>query len=102
MHDKDEKRLADAIKYSCLEDDMKLFSNGKDTEIGENGINLSGGQKFRVDLARSLYSDSDIYLYDDILSAVDIHVATFIMENAMKKYLRGKTIVMATHAIKFA
>lgn len=63
---------------------------------------MSGGQKFRVDLARSLYSDSDIYLYDDILSAVDIHVATYIMQNAIKKYLRGKTIVMATHAIKFA
>jgi ABC-type transport system involved in cytochrome bd biosynthesis fused ATPase/permease subunit len=55
-----------------------------------------------VDLARSLYSDSDIYLFDDILSAVDIHVATFIMQNAVKKYLSNKTVILATHAIKFA
>jgi ABC-type multidrug transport system fused ATPase/permease subunit len=65
-------------------------------------VNLSGGQKFRVDLARSLYSNSDIYLFDDIISAVDVHVSTSIMEKTVKKYLASKTILMATHAVKFA
>lgn len=55
-----------------------------------------------MDLARSLYSQSDIYLFDDILSAVDIHVGTFLMEQTIKGFLKGKTILMATHAIKFA
>lgn len=47
--------------------------------IGEKGVNLSGGQKARISLARAIYSDADIYLLDDPLSAVDIHVANFIM-----------------------
>jgi ABC-type transport system involved in cytochrome bd biosynthesis fused ATPase/permease subunit len=55
-----------------------------------------------VDIARSLYSQSDIYLYDDVLSAVDIHVGTSLMEDTILDYLKGKTIVMATHALKFA
>lgn len=47
--------------------------------IGEKGINLSGGQKARITLARALYSDSDIYLLDDPISAVDVHVGKFII-----------------------
>ena len=81
---------------------MRQLRNGIKCEIGENGINLSGGQKFRVDLARSLYSQSDIYLYDDILSAVDIHVGTFLIDETVLGYLKGKTVIMATHAIRFA
>lgn len=57
-----------------------MLPNGIDTEIGEKGINLSGGQKARVSLARSLYSDRDILLLDDILSAVDVHVGEFIIK----------------------
>ena len=47
--------------------------------IGEKGVNLSGGQKARITLARAIYSDKDIYLLDDPISAVDIHVGKFIM-----------------------
>jgi ATP-binding cassette subfamily C (CFTR/MRP) protein 2 len=71
--------LQDAIKYACLEDDLKILIKGIDTDIGEKGINLSGGQKTRISLARALYSNKDIYLLDDILSAVDVHVGKFIM-----------------------
>jgi ABC-type bacteriocin/lantibiotic exporter with double-glycine peptidase domain len=63
---------------------------------------LSGGQKARVSLARCLYSDRDILLLDDILSAVDVTVGSFIVEQTLKQYLRGKTVVMPTHALKFA
>lgn len=47
--------------------------------IGEKGVNLSGGQKARIALARAIYSDKDIYLLDDPISAVDVHVGKFIM-----------------------
>jgi ABC-type multidrug transport system fused ATPase/permease subunit len=50
------------------------LEGGDKTEIGERGINLSGGQKQRVSIARAVYSDSDIVLMDDCLSAVDAHV----------------------------
>lgn len=57
---------------------------GIESMIGEKGINLSGGQRARVSLARALYSGRDIYLLDDILSAVDVHVAKFLMEKTIK------------------
>ena len=60
-----------ALKYSCFNEDLKEFKKGADTIIGERGINISGGQKARISLARAIYSEADIYLLDDPLSAVD-------------------------------
>jgi ABC-type multidrug transport system fused ATPase/permease subunit len=97
----DTKRLDDAIYYSCLTDDIKIFSKGLDTDIGEKGSNLSGGQKTRISLARTLYSNRDIYLLDDLLSAVDVYVGKFIMEKTILGFLKGKTIIMPTHAAKY-
>ena len=55
---------------------IPFFSQGHDlTEIGERGVNISGGQKQRVSMARAVYSKSDIYIFDDPLSALDAHVA---------------------------
>ena len=79
-----------------------MLPKGVETEIGEKGINISGGQKARVSLARALYSDKEIMLLDDILSAVDVHVGEFIVKETVRDFLRGKTVVMPTHAIKFA
>lgn len=56
------------------------MTDGIDTQIGEKGVNLSGGQKARISLARALYSDRDIYLLDDVISAVDVHVGRFLMK----------------------
>ena len=53
-------------------------------------------------MARALYSERDIYFLDDVLSAVDVHVGEFIMRETLQGYLKGKTILMPTHAIKFA
>ena len=67
------------LKYASLEQDIKILPFGVETEIGEKGVNVSGGQKARIGLARALYSDRDIYLLDDILSAVDVHVGEYLM-----------------------
>ena len=71
----DEDKLSKVIEVCELKEDLKLFARGLDTEIGERGVNISGGQKARLSLARACYSDSDIYLLDDPLSAVDPNVA---------------------------
>ncbi len=63
------------IKACALDQDLKAMDKGEKTIIGEKGINLSGGQRARVGLARALYSDAQIYLLDDPLSAVDANVA---------------------------
>jgi ATP-binding cassette subfamily C (CFTR/MRP) protein 2 len=68
------EKLEEVIKYSSMTTDIELLVNGEETEIGEKGTNLSGGQKARISFARALYSDRDIYLLDDIISAVDVHV----------------------------
>ena len=63
----DEQRYKDALRYSSLESDIKILPHGDQTEIGEKGVNLSGGQKARVALAQAIYADKDIYLLDDPL-----------------------------------
>lgn len=85
-----------------MQDDIKQFPDGIKTIIGEKGINLSGGQKARVSLARALYSNKDIYLLDDIISAVDVHVGNSIIKECILNYLKGRTVVLVTHAIAFA
>ena len=67
-------RYSKVLKCCALEEDLKILSAGDETEIGEKGVNISGGQKQRISLARAAYSDSDVVLMDDPLSAVDAHV----------------------------
>ncbi|XP_031698824.1 canalicular multispecific organic anion transporter 2 isoform X1 [Anarrhichthys ocellatus] len=96
-------------KYCCvleacaLTPDLEVLPGGDMTEIGEKGINLSGGQRQRVSLARALYSDTDVYLLDDPLSAVDAHVAKHIFDNLIgpEGVLKGKTRILVTHGISF-
>ncbi|XP_054158370.1 ATP-binding cassette sub-family C member 2-like [Oppia nitens] len=98
----------DPIKYSqvvsscALQPDLRQLSGGDETEIGEKGINLSGGQKQRVSLCRAVYSDADIYLFDDPLSAVDSHVGKHIMTEVFSSQtglLRQKTRILATNQL---
>jgi ABC-type bacteriocin/lantibiotic exporter with double-glycine peptidase domain len=69
--------------------------------IGEKGATLSGGQKARVSLARALYSNSDILLLDDLLSAVDVHVGKYLMTETLLNYSKSKTRVLVTHALYY-
>jgi ABC-type multidrug transport system fused ATPase/permease subunit len=82
--------------------DLKVLPGGDMTEIGERGINLSGGQKARVALARTVYADADVYLLDDPLAAVDAHVGQHLFEQCilnLKK--RNKCIILVTNALQF-
>ena len=101
-------RPYDATKYQTILDlcelnqDLQSFPGGDLTEIGEKGVNLSGGQKARISLARAMYCDNDIYILDDPISALDAHVGKNIMNNCIMGYLKGKTIILATHALQYA
>ena len=71
------------ITSCALKTDLDILPAGDLTEIGEKGINLSGGQKQRISLARSVYTDTDIYILDDPLSAVDAHVGKHLFEKVI-------------------
>ena len=79
-----EDALYQKVITSCaLKTDLDILPAGDLTEIGEKGINLSGGQKQRISLARSVYTDTDIYILDDPLSAVDAHVGKHLFEKVI-------------------
>ncbi|KAG0238087.1 hypothetical protein BGW42_007641 [Actinomortierella wolfii] len=87
------------VKACCLEKDLSMFPHGDQTEIGERGVNLSGGQKARLSLARSVYFDADMVVMDDPLSAVDAHVGKRLWRDCVMSELRGRTRVIATHQL---
>jgi ATP-binding cassette subfamily C (CFTR/MRP) protein 4 len=97
----DNRKFQEVIKVCCLEHDISRFSYGVNTLVGEKGVMLSGGQKARVSLARAIYRDADVYLLDDPLSAVDVHVANRIFYECIRGYLRNKCVVLVTHQIQF-
>ncbi|RQM27349.1 hypothetical protein B5M09_013105, partial [Aphanomyces astaci] len=94
----------DRVKYNnvlaacALSKDLTLFPAGDRTEIGQKGVNLSGGQKARISLARACYSDADIFILDSPLSAVDAIVQNEIFTKCLLGLLRHKTIVLVTHS----
>eukprot|EP00936_MAST-01D_sp_MAST-1D-sp1_P000713 g713.t1 len=116
----DASRYETTLRVCALHDDLEQLAAGDSTEIGERGINLSGGQKARVALARAVYADADVYVMDDVLSAVDATVCEHLMQQcigvgrhcaasatasssagtataAAGAALRNKTRVLATH-----
>ncbi|XP_054441471.1 ATP-binding cassette sub-family C member 3 [Pteronotus mesoamericanus] len=99
----DPKRYQRALEACALLADLDVLPGGDKTEIGEKGINLSGGQRQRVSLARAVYSDADVFLLDDPLSAVDSHVAKHIFDQVIgpEGVLASKTRVLVTHSISF-
>ena len=101
FHEFNAEKYNKVLKISELLPDLEILKGGDMTEIGERGINLSGGQKARVSIARALYSDSDIYLLDDPISALDAHVGRNIINNVLCDYLKNKTRILVTHAIQY-
>ena len=97
----DEARYLNTIKLCELQPDIESLVGGDMTEIGEKGINLSGGQKARLAIARAVYAEQDIYLFDDPISALDANVGQKIMQNLINGHLKHKTRLLVTHALQY-
>ena len=97
----DKRRYHDVIRTCSLEKDFKQLPDGDLTVVGDRGASLSGGQKARINLARAIYRNADIYLLDDPLSAVDVHVAKHIYDSCIKDYLAKKTRILVTHQVHY-
>lgn len=96
----DEERYKQVISDCSLEKDLEILVDGDKTEIGPKGINLSGGQCWRLTIARAFYSRAGILVMDDIFSAVDAHVGRHIFENALTgKIAQGRTRILVTHHV---
>ncbi|KAF8876201.1 hypothetical protein CPB84DRAFT_1853019 [Gymnopilus junonius] len=96
----DEQRYKKVLRQCALEKDIELFDAGDNTEVGERGLTLSGGQKARVTLARAIYSSADIILLDDVLAALDVHTSAWIVDKCFRGDLvKGRTILLVTHNI---
>ncbi|XP_033088059.1 multidrug resistance-associated protein 1-like isoform X3 [Trachypithecus francoisi] len=94
------KEFYEQVLEACaLLPDLEQLPKGDQTEIGERGVNISGGQQHRVSLARAVYSGADIYLLDDPLSAVDVHVGKQLFEKVIGSLglLKNKTRILVTH-----
>lgn len=96
--DYDPKRYRCVIKACALEKDIQNLLDGDGTDVGPRGISLSGGQRWRVTLARALYSEADTILMGDIMSAIDSSIRKHVLEQALLGDLaKDRTLIMATH-----
>lgn len=95
----DRGRYYAVLRACCLEEDLAELSFGDNTEIGERGVTLSGGQKARINLARAVYRDASTLLFDDVLSAVDSRVGKKIINGLFFGLLANRTRILATHQL---
>ncbi|KAJ7501621.1 hypothetical protein B0H11DRAFT_2275231 [Mycena galericulata] len=97
------KKAGGVIHQCALERDLMLFEAGDATEVGEKGLTLSGGQKARITLARAVYADAEIILLDDILAALDVHTAKWIVDKCLRgDLIKGRTVILVTHNVAIA
>ncbi|NXR01079.1 MRP7 protein, partial [Sagittarius serpentarius] len=95
-------RLYEEVVEACaLSEDLSILPAGDQTEVGENGVALSGGQKARIALARAIYQKKELYLLDDPLAAVDADVASHLMRKCILGVLKHKTRILCTHGTEF-
>ncbi|KAE9406408.1 P-loop containing nucleoside triphosphate hydrolase protein [Gymnopus androsaceus JB14] len=96
-----EARYKEVIHACGLERDLELFEAGDETEVGEKGLTLSGGQKARLTLARAIYSKANILLLDDVLAALDVHTSKWIVEKCLASSLvKDRTVILVTHNVE--
>ncbi|XP_050381430.1 ABC transporter C family member 13 isoform X2 [Argentina anserina] len=97
----DPKRYSDTLEASALDVDISMMVGGDMAYIGEKGVNLSGGQRARIALARAIYNGCDMFVLDDVLSAVDARVARYILCKAiLGPQMKRQTRVLCTHNIQ--
>lgn len=103
--DFDQDRYEKAIHATMLQPDLEVFPHGDQTKVGSNGITLSGGQKQRVSIARAVYEECDLYVFDDILSGLDTdtekHVFKHVFGTSGLLQQRRATVVLCTHAVHY-
>lgn len=95
------KRYERVIKVCALERDFDILPYGDKCIIGDRGVTLSGGQRARINLARAVYKDVDIYLLDDPLSAVDAHVGKMLFDECIMGFLKHKCTILVTHQLQY-
>ncbi|KAJ7271635.1 multidrug resistance-associated ABC transporter [Mycena rebaudengoi] len=97
----DEARYNETLEACALVTDMEILEDGDESEIGERGVNLSGGQKARVSLARAVYSRASVLLLDDVLSAVDAHTAHRLYHSCLRgELMKGRTVILVSHHVQ--
>ncbi|KAJ7139685.1 hypothetical protein C8R44DRAFT_867802 [Mycena epipterygia] len=95
----DEVRYKKVLHQCALERDLELFEAGDATE----GLTLSGGQKARITLARAVYAHAEIILLDDVLAALDVHTAKWIVDKCLRgDLIKGRTVILVTHNVAMA
>ncbi|KAK7839016.1 putative non-intrinsic abc protein 5 [Quercus suber] len=94
-------RYERVLEACSLKKDLEILSFGDQTVIDERGINLSGGQKKRIQIARALYPNADIYLFDDPFSAVDGHTGSHLFREFLLGLLSSKVVIYVTHQVEF-
>ncbi|XP_018565523.1 probable multidrug resistance-associated protein lethal(2)03659 isoform X2 [Anoplophora glabripennis] len=95
------KKYEEVVRVCALERDFTLLPHGDQTLVGDRGTTLSGGQRARINLARAVYKEADIYLLDDPLSAVDTHVGRQLFDDCVCGYLKDKCVVLITHQLQY-
>ena len=93
----DSERYYQVVNACQLDKDFENLKHGDLTEIGSTGNNISGGQRARIALARAIYQDADIYLFDDPISSVDTYISMKIFHQGIVKLLKNKTVIYVTH-----
>ncbi|GAX80189.1 hypothetical protein CEUSTIGMA_g7627.t1 [Chlamydomonas eustigma] len=96
-------RYQHCIQCTGLDADLSALAGGDATELGDNGVNLSGGQRQCLSIARALYSNADVFLLDDPLSALDSKVGRKVFDQAIRRAMKkaGKTVILATNQLYF-
>uniref|UniRef100_A0A8C3APA3 Multidrug resistance-associated protein 4 n=1 Tax=Cyclopterus lumpus TaxID=8103 RepID=A0A8C3APA3_CYCLU len=97
----DPQKYERVLQACALKRDLELLPDGDLTLIGDRGATLSGGQRARVNLARAVYQDADIYLLDDPLSAVDAEVGRHLFEKCICGLLKNKSRILVTHQLQY-
>lgn len=94
-----DEEIIKVLNLVCLDKFYEKLENGLDTELGEKGVRMSGGERQRVALARLFFDDSKIIILDEATSAMDNITEKLVMENVVKQ-LDNKTLVVIAHRLE--